>query len=463
MAHEGTHVAGNRIEAIAHLQGSGTYQAITAMFGLQGDDAFRGEMVEAILNPESWKENAGDTDYWKQVQREDGTYGALPDGNHSLLDEDGNVLIRSPLDIFDENGKIIGHEIETEKSYKRSFGMLMGLYPDFIQNDRTYEEYDTYVDAALADGSDSMLLTGINTAMANKAKDGSIGVNAYLMTLVGVVPRMVTNMVTGEVTERQGEGIRYSVREMYDGSMSLSVFIDIKDAKGGDAGTIGGSFIRSSSRADETNYVMVENMIPEGRSLKAGTFRLDSSGTVQMYGLGSTMPDPTMMNANNAAVADGVYPYLWAQHHVEQSNAYAAFRLFKTRPPSLLSVSGPKGKSPIENYPYNTEANNWGAADYRTGLSAYSYSSDGSTVLGTAWSIDGHHTYPNPYQYNITTNGTKYIAGSEGCVTWLPKVYGQLTTGLQTTKTPYRETWGKIIINRKPFGDGTVNGKGWMP
>jgi hypothetical protein len=206
MAHEGTHVAGNRIEAIAHLQGSGTYHAITAMFGLQGDDAFRGEMVEAILNPESWKENTGDTDYWKQVQRDDGTYGALPDGNHSLLDEDGNVLIRSPLDIFDENGKIIGHKIETENSYKRSFGMLMGLYPDFIQNDRTYAEYDTYVDAALADGSDSMLRTGINTAMAKKAEDGSIDVNAYLMTLVGVV---------------SGEGIRHSVREMYDGSTNL--------------------------------------------------------------------------------------------------------------------------------------------------------------------------------------------------------------------------------------------------
>jgi hypothetical protein len=64
MSHEGTHVAGIRIEGLAYLQGSSTYETVTAMFGLQGDDAFRGKMDAAIHNPKSWTVNSGDTDYW---------------------------------------------------------------------------------------------------------------------------------------------------------------------------------------------------------------------------------------------------------------------------------------------------------------------------------------------------------------------------------------------------------------
>jgi hypothetical protein len=84
MAHEGTHVDGNRIEGIAHIQGAGTYGAINGMFGLEGDSAFSAQMIYAILNPESWKENTGDTDYWKLKFFEDGRVELVDDERSSL-------------------------------------------------------------------------------------------------------------------------------------------------------------------------------------------------------------------------------------------------------------------------------------------------------------------------------------------------------------------------------------------
>jgi hypothetical protein len=429
------------------------------MFGLQGDDAFRGEMVEAILNPESWKENTGDTDYWEQVQRTDGTYGVIKDGNHSLLDEDGNVLIRSPLDIFDKNGKIIGHKVTDEDSYKRSFGMLMGMYSDF--NGRTYEEYKAYVDTFEGDSAeaktqkayDSGILSGITKAMGNTLeytmRDGtqkaSIGVNAYLMTLVGVVPRMVTNMVTGEVTERQGEGIRYSVREMYDGSTNISIFIDVKDKKGEVVDVIGGSFVQSSSRADETNYVMVENMIPEGRRLKAATFQLTSDGRVAMFGLGSTMPDPNNM-AKNPALADGIYRYNTSLHNL--SDPYKALRLFDFvtgRNATAGDVIGSnRATTAVPGFPYGT--GDWNK--YRQNLPGYNYDAEGNRVAGKTSNLNVHMSNNNPYAESKLGSGGNY-GGSLGCMLWYPSIYDQILGNQKYG------TLGNFTINRSFFGDGT--------
>jgi hypothetical protein len=62
MTHENTHLEGNRYEGLAHLAGLGTYSEINAMFGLDGDRGFYGEMFAGILNPESWTANTGDVD-----------------------------------------------------------------------------------------------------------------------------------------------------------------------------------------------------------------------------------------------------------------------------------------------------------------------------------------------------------------------------------------------------------------
>ncbi|MDR0430134.1 MAG: hypothetical protein LBH58_06615 [Tannerellaceae bacterium] len=88
MSHEGTHAGGNRIEGFAHLQGNDTYNTINEMFGLQGDAEFSGQMINAILNPESWKENTGEVDNW--IRTAEGGYKY--DGVATLKDEEGNVI-----------------------------------------------------------------------------------------------------------------------------------------------------------------------------------------------------------------------------------------------------------------------------------------------------------------------------------------------------------------------------------
>ncbi|MDR2842458.1 MAG: hypothetical protein LBV52_04595, partial [Spirochaetaceae bacterium] len=50
-------------------------------------------------------------DFWKLVKRKDGSYGTVYDGNHSLLDEKGKVLVKSCLDEFDSSNNIIGQKI----------------------------------------------------------------------------------------------------------------------------------------------------------------------------------------------------------------------------------------------------------------------------------------------------------------------------------------------------------------
>ncbi|GHV93789.1 hypothetical protein AGMMS50293_01090 [Spirochaetia bacterium] len=46
MAHEGKHAEGIQYEALAHLQGLSTYDAITSIFGLSGDSEFRTKMMD---------------------------------------------------------------------------------------------------------------------------------------------------------------------------------------------------------------------------------------------------------------------------------------------------------------------------------------------------------------------------------------------------------------------------------
>jgi hypothetical protein len=88
MSHEGTHAAGNRIEALAHLQGNSTYGTVNAVFGLAGDVEFSQGMLDAIYDPGSWAKNTGDVDYW--IRTADG--GLKYDGLATLRDENGNVI-----------------------------------------------------------------------------------------------------------------------------------------------------------------------------------------------------------------------------------------------------------------------------------------------------------------------------------------------------------------------------------
>ncbi|HOZ71642.1 MAG TPA: hypothetical protein PK179_03910 [Spirochaetales bacterium] len=90
MAHEGTHAAGNRYEALAHAQGLGTYQSLVASFGLDGDEAFSQGMVAALMDERSYTANTGTVDHW--IVRLDGSL--YDDGNPDVVFEDGRETIK---------------------------------------------------------------------------------------------------------------------------------------------------------------------------------------------------------------------------------------------------------------------------------------------------------------------------------------------------------------------------------
>ena len=47
LAHEGTHLYGNRVEGVAHFQGAVTYMQLLDKFNLTGEQAFAGEIMGA--------------------------------------------------------------------------------------------------------------------------------------------------------------------------------------------------------------------------------------------------------------------------------------------------------------------------------------------------------------------------------------------------------------------------------
>jgi hypothetical protein len=349
------------------------------------------------------------------------------------LDENGNVLVRGPLDEFDETGKIIGHKIKTENSYKRSLGMLMGLYPDFIQNGRTYAEYEAYVDAALKNGTDAVLRVGIDKVMAKTEADGSINVNPYLMTYKDVI---------------SGKGISNSIRKLENGPMQYTTSIYIKNVRDEIVGTIDKSHTFLSKLTSEVDYVMIENMIPEGRRLKATTFQFNPNGSVEMYGLGSTMPDPNKMGKEFPAIADGTYRHVTSLHGPTETSPYLALRLFDAVAGANAGwddVTGVAGRTVVPSFNY-TKTDNWG--QFGQDLPGYYYGTAGDRVAATVFAINAHKS--NTYPFTPSDSGN--YGGSDGCQIWYPAVY------LRLMHNQKYGTFGNFTIIRSFFGDGT-NGK----
>ncbi|MDR2965864.1 MAG: hypothetical protein LBU88_08820 [Treponema sp.] len=88
MAHEGTHMAGNRIEAVAHEQAYNAYTELVKMFGLTGNEEIMQSMAKAMNDPFSRIANTGNVDYWKLTKEGNLEY----DGFATLRDADGNIL-----------------------------------------------------------------------------------------------------------------------------------------------------------------------------------------------------------------------------------------------------------------------------------------------------------------------------------------------------------------------------------
>jgi hypothetical protein len=370
-----------------------------------------------------------DKDYWRLVKKTDNSYGVRNDGNHSLLDENGRVIVRSILDIFDNRGNIIGHHYNDSDSYARSLGMLLGLYPDFNQGSslKDYRLFASYDSVHLGVSKDAMNGQSV------------INVNPYLMTYKEIVNGRGYTISGGGVNKR----------------VVLSIMDEYNKVKG---------HISFKNKTGERDYVMIENMIPEGKRMKAGTISVEINGfypNVKMFGLGTTLPDPGKMSSQHPALLDGNYRYAWSIHAVASAAPYRAFRLFNRQPDSWESVTGPRPKSDsgigvVPDFAYNPKgtSNNWGGTirDFK----GYYYDSQGNNMVTGTNQINGHKSYSNPF---VTKPENGYTAGSLGCMVWVPTTFYQLSSGLRTTED--HKDWGNFIISRSLFGDGTNKNNNW--
>lgn len=100
LAHEGTHLYGNRVEGVAHLQGAATYMQLLDQFKLDGDGSFAGEIMAGLTSTNSWKVNTGDEDYWKLVRRNDGSFAWQEDGSLDFTFEDGTAVTAEEMKGF---------------------------------------------------------------------------------------------------------------------------------------------------------------------------------------------------------------------------------------------------------------------------------------------------------------------------------------------------------------------------
>lgn len=98
LAHEGTHVNGNLLEALAQESGLRTYLNLAALYGIDADTELVDKMLEAYCSPESWIESDESVSWWKLTANGQ----LLFDKKGWLVDEDGNQ-------ITDEKGRAIGH------------------------------------------------------------------------------------------------------------------------------------------------------------------------------------------------------------------------------------------------------------------------------------------------------------------------------------------------------------------
>ncbi len=89
LAHEGTHAAGNRYEALAHQQALATYGSLLRSFDLKGNGEFTRQMISGLTDPRSYQANGGPQDFWKMTN--DGRL--VYDGKASLVDENGRTLL----------------------------------------------------------------------------------------------------------------------------------------------------------------------------------------------------------------------------------------------------------------------------------------------------------------------------------------------------------------------------------
>ena len=342
-------------------------------------------------------------DYWKLVQREDGTYGVKFDFNHSLVDEEGNVLVKNDMDIFDEEGNIIGHK--KEMSYSASLGMLLGTYTNYLDNSEKFTKNRTNDNAYIGKNTEKYMETqGFTWSTSNgwintADPDASIAVNGYTMTLVDLM---------------SGKGV--SLEEGFAN-------FNLRDEKNN---VIGKASVPYGDGLDR--YFAFENMVPQGDLLKAGMFHVDTNGNVLMYGVSSTLPTPSDFGKDYPAVADGTYTFKYDNHYISETDFYPALRLFN-------------GDYQNQNFDVSlVTGNNKNNPDYRDNFSGFYFDNEGLLI----------NQQTNYINYHRSNNGDwmslKRKTGSQGCLITYPSQY-LMQQVLPDTKTN-RSVDGYFYINR---------------
>ena len=202
LSHEGTHLYGNRIEGIAHLQGATTYMQLLDQFKLAGDETFAGEIMAGLTDPSSWVENTDDEDWWKQVRRNDGSFAWQEDGSLDFNFEDGTVVAAEDMKSFissyiikqqsESQGIKIFSNHGTEPSNAEI--AMTGVFADYLKNNsaifpqQAVDKYTAFIIGTEAFADASITAQNVMTSI-DKGESGEIinrqlnEMNSHLMKI----------------------------------------------------------------------------------------------------------------------------------------------------------------------------------------------------------------------------------------------------------------------------------------
>ena len=385
----------------------------------------KGDMTALMMD--SLYNYSSDADYWKLIQREDGSYAVKFDFNHSLVDENGNVLVRNDMDEFDEDGNIIGHK--KGMSYSASLGMLLGTYTNYLDSSSDYtrgknptkEEINkkhmndnNYIGKADVNPTETYLKkngfvwNSINGWYNPNNPDASIPVNAYTMTLVDLMYNGI---------EKEDGFSNFNIRDEYN-SIVAKVSVPYGD--------------------DLVRYLAIENMVPQSDIFKAGCFKITDDGNVSMFGVSSTLPDN--WGEDYPAIEDGTYAYKFEKHYPKNGgDAYDALRIFNGDYQNMnIKVEEVTG----------TNINN---KKYRDNVPGFYFKPTKDTDGSVYQKYEKKYTnYVNWHMSNFSWDYlfNRKRTGSEACLTTYPSQYWRNT--LPSNKSN-RAVDGYISINRTLF------------
>jgi hypothetical protein len=387
MAHEGTHVAGNRYEAVAYKQSLDTYQSLLTTFGLTGDRNFSLGMVAALLDPRSYEANTGDIDHWEARVHADGTQEFLDDQKMSLsftyLDPQGNVI---------GGYTVTDPSMQDLKSRAGAIAKIFGLdrietlLGSSLSNADTYD-FQTLKDVLKLSDSDIQLIqhTGRLPDNITEAQRLSLAGEALLKSSGG----------KWNTAENKWEGMNLALStKLLEGGL----YSWINEEGGYDFATASMTILRDPMSNFVRNSAQGPNLTYAGR---------DSILVTQRDLDGNVIGQPMMFNGFTTVqtlLPDSGYGF---NQFIDQSwtSIYGGSGTVKVGPETL--VVGAVGFN-LMQYPDNSKKGSWGISQGDPYLRA----SFGSIVAGTQLRTDGSTSLSS---LSIAMHPTQNF-GNTGCI-----------------------------------------------